>query len=367
MNASRLSKRLPAKLAALLHSRTAFTSILLLLLAALVVSLVLAVKMGSTDISAGDIFGVVLYQLFGIGDPQLYAKGVITDIVWFIRLPRLLLAVAVGMGLAVCGVVMQAIVKNPLADPYILGVSSGASMGATLAILLGVGTFFGGNFVGVMGFAGAFGVSLLVLLLSGIGGRSNSVRLLLAGMALSSVCSAVSSFVTYFAHDRDGMMSVTFWLMGGLGGANWQELAFLLPFILLCSLFFWSQSRTLNLMLLGDEVSATLGTDLHRYRIVYLLISSAMIGFVVYAAGMIGFVGLVIPHIVRMLFGTDHRRLIPVSALLGAILLIWSDVLCRVIIPRSELPIGILTSLIGAPCFVYLMARRSYGFGNSGS
>ena len=139
------------------------------------------------------------------------------------------------------------------------------------------------------------------------------------------------------------------------------------PFVLLCTLFFWSQSRTLNLMLLGDEVSVTLGADLHRWRLLYLLLASALIGFVVYAAGMIGFVGLIIPHAARMVFGSDHRRLIPASALLGALLLVWADVLCRTIIPRSELPIGILTSLLGAPCFVYLMARKTYGFGGGGA
>lgn len=340
---------------------------MVLLLAVLLVSILLAVQTGSTQISWGDILNVVKFRLFGAGDPEVYGKGAVPDIVWYIRLPRLMLAVAVGAALAVCGVIMQAIVKNPLADPYVLGISSGASLGATVAILLGVGSFLGSNFVGILGFAGAFGVSLLVILLSNVGGRSNSVRLLLAGMALSSVCSAASSFVVYFASDREGMMSVTYWLMGSLAGAEWGQIAFLLPFVLLCTLFFWSQSRTLNLMLLGDEVSVTLGADLHRWRLLYLLLASALIGFVVYAAGMIGFVGLIIPHAARMVFGSDHRRLIPASALLGALLLVWADVLCRTIIPRSELPIGILTSLLGAPCFVYLMARKTYGFGGGGA
>ncbi len=344
-----------------------FAGVVVLLLAALLVSILLAVQTGSTRISWGDILNVVKFRLFGAGDPEVYGKGAVPDIVWYIRLPRLMLAVAVGAALAVCGVIMQAIVKNPLADPYVLGISSGASLGATVAILLGVGSFLGSNFVGILGFAGAFGVSLLVILLSNVGGRSNSVRLLLAGMALSSVCSAASSFVVYFASDREGMMSVTYWLMGSLAGAEWGQIAFLLPFVLLCTLFFWSQSRTLNLMLLGDEVSVTLGADLHRWRLLYLLLASALIGFVVYAAGMIGFVGLIIPHAARMVFGSDHRRLIPASALLGALLLVWADVLCRTIIPRSELPIGILTSLLGAPCFVYLMARKTYGFGGGGA
>ena len=344
-----------------------FAGVMVLLLAALLVSILLAVQTGSTQISWGDILNVVKFRLFGAGDPEVYGKGAVPDIVWYIRLPRLMLAVAVGAALAVCGVIMQAIVKNPLADPYVLGISSGASLGATVAILLGVGSFLGSNFVGILGFAGAFGVSLLVILLSNVGGRSNSVRLLLAGLALSSVCSAASSFVVYFASDREGMMSVTYWLMGSLAGAEWGQIAFLLPFVLLCTLFFWSQSRTLNLMLLGDEVSVTLGADLHRWRLLYLLLASALIGFVVYAAGMIGFVGLIIPHAARMVFGSDHRRLIPASALLGALLLVWADVLCRTIIPRSELPIGILTSLLGAPCFVYLMARKTYGFGGGGA
>jgi iron complex transport system permease protein len=351
------------KISGALARRSVFALVLIALIAALLLSIVLAVCVGSTDISARDILGVAGYKLFGIGDEALYGSGPTADIIWFIRLPRLMLACAVGMGLAVCGCVMQAIVKNPLADPYVLGISSGASMGATLAILAGVGRAFGSGFVGVMGFIGAFGISLAVILLSNIGGRSNSVKLLLAGMALSSVCSAVSSFVTYFYGNKDGMMTVTYWLMGSLAGANWENLSFLLPFVGACTLFFCSQSRTLDLMLLGDETAVTLGTDLHRSRIVYLLVSSAMIGFIVYASGIIGFVGLVIPHVVRMTFGVQHKRLVPLSALLGAILLIWSDVLCRVVVPRSELPIGILTSLIGAPCFVYLMARRKYGFG----
>lgn len=340
-----------------------YVTLILFLGVALVISVLLAVTIGSTSIPFSDVYQAILYQLFGIGNSEVYGIGPLHDIVIYIRLPRLILAVAVGMGLAVCGVVMQAIVKNPLADPYVLGVSSGASLGATLAILLGVGSFLGSNFVGIMGCAGAFAISLLVLLISNIGSRSNSVKLLLAGMALSSVCSAFSSFIVYFANDKEGMMSVTYWLMGSLAGAKWENIAVIFPLILLCIFFFITQYRILNLMLLGDEVSITLGTDLHHYRNLYLLVASLMIGFIVYASGMIGFVGLIVPHVVRFLVGTDHKKLIPVSALSGAILPVWADVLCRVVIPKNELPIGILISMIGAPCFIYLMARRSYGFG----
>lgn len=277
-----------------------------------------------------------------------------------------MLAAGIGMGLSVCGVVMQAVVKNPLADPYVLGISSGASLGATMAIMLGVGVAFGARFVGVMAFLGAFAVSVLVVTLANVGGRANSVKLLLAGMAASSMCSAFSNLIVYTANDREGMQTVTYWMMGSLAGASWEMDAMVLAVVLCGGLFFWTQYRNLNLMLLGDESAITLGTDLHRWRQLYLLVSAAMVGFAVYSAGMIGFVGLVVPHAVRMLFGTDHKKLIPLCALSGEVFLVWADVACRVIIPGTELPIGILTSMIGAPCFIYLMARKKYGFGGGG-
>lgn len=349
----------------LLHGRPAAVISMVVLLGVLVLSLLAAVTFGSVEIPIGDVYRLLLQKLYHLiflhdgawGDGSLFRT------VWYIRLPRLILAIAIGMGLAVCGVVMQAIVKNPLADPYVLGISSGASLGATLAILLGVGAVFGQNFVGVMAFLGAFLVSLAVVGLANIGGRANSVKLLLAGTALSSVCSAFSSFVVYFAHDREGMQTVTYWMMGALGGATWELDGVVLLVVLVGTIFFMTQYRTLNLMLLGDEAAVTLGTDLHRWRQLYLLVSAAMVGFAVYAAGMIGFVGLVIPHVIRMLYGTNHKRLLPLSALTGSIFLLWADVACRTMIPGQELPIGILTSMIGAPCFIYLMARKRYGFG----
>ena len=254
---------------------------------------------------------------------------------------------------------------NPLADPYILGVSSGASLGATLAVVLGIGSSFGSNSLGIMGFIGAFGVSILVLIISNIGGRSNSIKLLLAGMALSSVCSSFSSFLVYISDDSQKLKTITFWLMGSLAGAKWNEIVIIMPIIILGVIFFMTQYRTLNLMLLGDEVSITLGTDLHKFRIIYLVITSLMIGLLVYVSGMIGFVGLIIPHIVRMIFGTDHKKIIPISALLGAIILIWADVLSRALIKGTEIPIGIVISIIGSPLFVWLMIKKNYGFGGS--
>lgn len=275
-----------------------------------------------------------------------------------------MLAIGIGIALSVSGSVMQAIVKNPLADPYVLGVSSGASLGATLAILLGVGSFLGSGYVGLVAFAGAFLVSLAVVALANVGGRANSVKLILSGTALSAICGAVSNFVLYVINSSSGAVeAVIRWTLGSLAAAKWETNILMLLVAIAGTLFFWTQHRTLNLMLLGDESAITLGTDLHRWRIVYLLIASLMIGFAVYTAGIIGFVGLIVPHAVRILFGTDHKKLIPISALLGALFLLWADVLCRVLLPRKELPIGILTAMVGAPVFIYLMARKRYGFG----
>ncbi len=341
---------------------------IVVLAAALILSLLGAVTIGSVDLEVGEVYRVILYKLFGIGDPAVYGSGSMSDIVWFVRLPRLVLAIAIGCSLSIAGVVMQAIVKNPLADPYVLGISSGASLGATLAILLGVGAALGNGYIGIMAFLGAFGVSMGVIFLANIGGRANSVKLILAGTALSSICSAVSNFVLFVKNNSSGAVNAAVrWTMGSLAAAEWETNGMLLVISALGVLFFWSQYRTLNLMLLGDESAITLGTDLHRWRILYLIVASLMVGFAVYAAGVIGFVGLVIPHVVRMLFGTDHKKLIPLSALLGALFLLWADVLCRTLIDRAELPIGVLTSMIGAPVFIYLMARKKYGFGGKES
>ncbi len=341
---------------------------IVILLIALPLSLMAAVTFGTMDLPIKSVYQVIRYELAHIflrrSFPEEWAPGVaIHDVVWLIRLPRLVLAAAVGTGLSVSGVIMQAIVKNPLADPYILGVSSGASLGATVAVLLGVGVSFGSNYVGLMSFLGAFTVSMAVIGLANVGGRATSVKLLLAGSAMSALCGAFSNFVVYIADADHATTQVVRWTMGSLAAADWSNNAVILVVVLLGTVFFLTQHRTLNLMLLGDESAITLGTDLHRWRILYLVISSLMVGFAVYNAGVIGFVGLVIPHGVRLLFGTDHKKLLPISALAGAIFLIWADVLCRTILPGNEMPIGILTSILGAPVFIYLMARKRYGFG----
>lgn len=352
----------------LLKGQPAYVVAIVVLLIVLPLSILVAVTFGTMKLPVGDVYTVIRYELGSIlfrqPIPADWAPGTpLHDVVWLIRLPRLILAAAVGASLAVSGVVMQAIVKNPLADPYVLGISSGASLGATLAVLFGLGVSFGTKYVGVMAFIGALIISFAVIALANVGGRATAVKLLLAGSALSAVCGAFSSFAIYIHDDSHAPSQIVRWTMGGLGAANWNDNGVMAVVTLLGVGFFLTQSRTLNLMLLGDDSAITLGTDLHCWRIAYLVATSLMIGFSVYNAGTIGFVGLVVPHVVRLLFGTDHRKMVPISALGGAVFLIWADVACRTIIPGNEMPIGILTSLLGAPVFIYLMARRRYGFG----
>lgn len=339
----------------------------ILLCIGLVLSIVVAVSIGSTPIPIQSVYSVIFYNLFHWEAYSAFASGPIHDVVWLIRLPRIILAIAVGGGLSICGIVMQAVVRNPLADPYILGISSGASLGATLAILLGVGITFGSGYVGIVAFIGAFIAALCVMAIANMGSRANSVKLLLSGLAISSVFSAFSSFIIFYANDKEGIQNITFWLMGSLAGAKWSVMPVVYLVTLSGTLYFLSQYRTLNLMLLGDETSITLGMDLHKARHFYMLIVALMIGFVVFTSGMIGFIGLIIPHFMRILLGTDHKKIIPISFLAGGIFMIWADVLSRILIPHTELPIGILVSMIGAPCFIYLLVNKTYGFGGKDS
>ncbi|MDE7221290.1 MAG: iron ABC transporter permease [Oscillospiraceae bacterium] len=352
----------------LFRGRPLYLITVLALLIVLPLSILAAVTFGTMRLPMGEVYQVIRFELgrifLRLPIPEEWAPGTpIHDVVWLIRLPRLVLAAAVGVSLSISGVIMQAIVKNPLADPYILGISSGASLGATVAVMLGVGLTLGSNYVGIMAFLGAFCVSMAVIALANVGGRATSVKLLLAGSALSAVCGAFSSFIIYIAHDDHSTGKIVNWTMGSLAAADWENNAAILAVALAGTLFFLTQYRTLNLMLLGDDSAITLGTDLHRRRVAYLVVSSLMVGFAVYNAGVIGFVGLVVPHGARMLFGTDHKKLIPISALAGAVFLVWADVLCRTILPGNEMPVGILTSILGAPVFIYLMARKKYGFG----
>ncbi len=336
-----------------------FIGVFLLLLVIVIVSVLVAVTIGSTSIKVKDVYSVIIYEMFKMDSLLEYSKGAIHDVIWLIRLPRLVLAVVVGAGLAVCGSVMQAVVKNPMASPYTLGVSSGALLGATVAILIKTGLNFGNNAVGIFAFLGALMATFLVMIIANTGTKATTTKLLLAGLAVSSVFSAFSSFIIFFTNDKEGIKTITYWLMGSLAGAKWESIWIIYIVVILGSIFFVTQYRTLNLMLLGDDVSITLGTNLHRTRQIYMAVTAMMIGFVVFSAGIIGFVGLIIPHIVRLFFGSNHKKVLPICFMFGAIFLVWADVVSRIIIPYTELPIGILVSMIGAPTFVYLMVKKA--------
>lgn len=329
----------------------------------LLFSIAFGIRVGSVNLPINDILAVFSYKLF---NNPLMVKNSVVDIVWLLRFPRVLLAISVGTGLAVSGNVMQAIVKNPLADPYILGVSSGAMLGATLAIMLGVGISFGPNFIGITAFIGALCISYLVMLIANKKGNTSSVRLLLSGMALNSLCSSFSNFIIFISNNKQGIQTITFWLMGSLAGSKWSQVSIILPLMIVLTIYFYSQHRVLNIMLLGDETAKTLGTDLNKERKRFLILSSIMVAFSVYSSGMIGFVGLIIPHLVRLFTGSDHRKTLPLSALLGSLFLLWSDIFCRIIIPNAELPIGILISIIGAPTFLFLLTRNEQSFKERG-
>ena len=324
-----------------------------------------SVFIGAVDIPFETVVRILGYKMFGIGDVSDIPTYMVS-IVWRLYAPRALLGLIVGVGLAMVGVVMQAMVQNPLADPYILGISSGASLGATFAILMGAtvlaGTMFQDFGVEAFAFLGAIGSSAFVFILSSIGGKMTTTKLILSGVIISSLCGAVSNIIVYLEPDAEGMRSLTFWLMGSLSTVDYESVKICGIAVLIGLVFFCTQMRNLNAMMLGDSTATTLGVDLSKLRMVYIILTSVVIAFIVCKCGIIGFVGLIIPHIARGLVGTNHWKLFPICILLGAIFIMLADIVARTLAP-SEIPIGIITSLCGAPVFAYIMLKKSYGFG----
>jgi iron complex transport system permease protein len=344
-----------------------FVMLIVFLIVFIVFSIGCSVAIGQVNISLGDTFRILLYKSSGmrLGSLDGISQASFADIIWHIRMPRALMSMLIGAGLSLCGVVIQASVQNPLADPYILGISSGGALGATFAIMLGfsIPGILGQMGVAVWAFAGAFGAALLVLAIANVKGKVTSVKLVLAGMVINALCNSFSNFIVYLANNSEGIKTVTFWTMGSIASATWDKLPLVAVSICTASLFFLTQSRILNTMLLGSEAAVTLGISLNRYLRIFMLVSAFVTGIVVASCGTIGFVGLIIPHIVRGVMGSDHKRLVPVSILFGSLFLIWADILARTLIPQSELPIGIITSMIGAPMFMYMLMKKGYGFG----
>jgi iron complex transport system permease protein len=316
----------------------------------------IAVGTGAVAISPVTVARIIGHQLSGAGTVTWTPPQ--EAIVWQVRLPRVLLGMLVGAGLAVCGVALQAMVRNVLADPYLLGINSGASSGAAAAILFGAGAAFGSHALPTSAFLGALAASLLVFLIARGGGRVTSVRLLLAGVAVGYALYATTSFLIFASGSAEGARSVMFWLLGSLGLARWDTLLAVAALVIGGTVAYLTVvGRQLDALAVGDETAHTLGVSPDRFRVRLLVIVSLCVGVLVSASGSIGFVGLVVPHLARRLVGAPHVRVVPVAALLGAILLLGADVIARVLLAPQEIPIGIITALLGAP-FLLVLIRR---------
>lgn len=317
----------------------------------LALSVAVAITIGPADIGVGEVGSVVAAHLGG-GASEL--SPIRDGIVWDLRLPRTLLAAVCGAGLALCGAVMQSLLRNPLADPFVLGVSSGASTGAVAVVVLGVG----GGLLSVTGgaFLGAVVSFALVLLLSHTLGGSTD-RVVLAGVAAMQLFSALTSFVVMTAADAETTRGVLFWLLGSLAGAGWNDVWVCLAVLAVALLICGGHARTLDAFAFGEEAAASLGVAVARTRLVLLCVTALLTAALVSAAGAIGFVGLVLPHAARALAGPGHARLLPVTALAGAVFLVWADTLARTVLDPQEVPVGVVTSLIGVPAFVLVLYR----------
>ena len=330
---------------------------LVVLTAGFLATVVAGVGSGAIGIAPDDVARIIGHHLVG-WPGEITWEAPDDAIVWQVRFPRVLLGALVGAGLAVCGVALQAMVRNVLADPYLLGVNSGASSGAAAAILFGFGAGFGEHALPSSAFFGALAASFLVFFLARSGGRVTSLRLLLAGVAVGYALYAATSFLIFASGSAEGARSVMFWLLGSLGLAQWDApLAVVAVVIVTTTILLTIWGRRLDSLAIGDETAHTLGVSPERFRMVLLIVVALCVGVLVSASGSIGFVGLVVPHLARRLVGATHVRVVPVAALLGAILLIWADVVSRVLLQPQEIPIGIITSLLGAP-FLLVLIRR---------
>lgn len=328
---------------------------------ALAASVLLAIGLGSAVVPPGDTLRYLWAAMSGgtIGADEVTRY----QIIWQIRAPRVLLAVIVGAGLAAIGAAIQALVRNALADPYILGISSGASVGAVTVSLFGALAGLGIYAVSVGAFLGAMAATALVFVIAYGRVGVTPLRLVLTGVALSFGFQAVMSVMIYFAPTSEATGTVLFWTMGSFGAATWGSLPVAAAFVLIGIIILRGRSRTLDVLSLGDETAASLGIDAGRARKSLFLITALMTGAVVAVSGTIGFVGLVIPHITRMITGATHARLLIIAPFLGAILMVWVDLLARTLVAPRELPLGVLTAIIGVPVFIVLMRRRGYVFG----
>jgi len=337
--------------------RTGAWAVLLGLLALVLVSSVLSANIGSTAVPPGQVVRAVWGHL---GGPLTVSPA--TDvIVWRLRLPRIALALLVGASLAMAGVLMQSLFHNPMADPYIVGVSAGAALGAVVAVSLGLHVaLLGLNACALLAFASGLAVTFLVYGLSRRGGRVPVGTLLLTGIAVGGLMQAVTAFLL-LQREHSEMREVIIWLMGSLANRDWRHVLALLPYTLLGMTIALAWRRDLNILALGDETAHHLGVHLERTKFLLLTTASLLAAAAVAVSGVIAFVGLIVPHLMRLVVGPNHRALLPACLLCGGLLLVWADVLARTLMAGGELPIGIVTSVLGCPFFLYLLHRRGQG------
>lgn len=322
----------------------------------LFISIVGGIIFGSADLTVETVFDVIHAKLFGVPNPSLSSAAV--SIVWELRLPRALLAIAAGGGLAVAGTAMQSVTQNALADPYILGVSSGASAAVALGFVLG-GPLLSSVGTSTFAFLGATLAMLLVYAVGLIGSSGSNSRLVLAGMAISVILTAATQFFISVAPNTYTVRNITSWTMGSLAGARWSNLT--LPFFgsILGSAFFILTGRNYNLLSQGDDTATSLGVNVKSVKKHTLLAVSFITGVIVAAGGVIGFVGFIIPHIVRSVIGANHQKVFPLAFITGSLFLVWMDVLSRTLFSPKELPVGIFTAFCGGPFFIWLLYKRN--------
>lgn len=327
----------------------------------LVVSVVAGVALGPVSVPFGVTVDLLRAAITGGTIPADLAGQY--HIVWDIRLPRVLLAAVVGAGLSTVGVAIQAMVRNALADPYVLGISSGASVGATAVATLGVLSGFGVYALSTGAFLTGLGATALVYLTARTSRGLTPLRLVLTGTALAYGFSAVAMLLVFQAPRGEAARAAMFWLLGSLGGADWRSLPVATSVTVLGIVHLLTKARLLNALAMGDETATTLGVEVNRFRTRLFVVTAAITGVLVAVSGAVGFVGLMLPHLTRMVVGADHRRVLPLAPLAGASFLVWVDVAARVLAAPEELPLGVITAAIGVPCFIFLMRRKSYVFG----
>jgi iron complex transport system permease protein len=327
---------------------------LLLLGSALGVSLVISTGLGFIAVGWGDVLRILASRFPGGEEMISGMDPLFPTVVMEVRLPRIITAAIVGGGLAVSGVIFQGILLNPLAEPYTLGVSAGAALGAALALILGL-DFLGAYSITLTAFTGAVLTLLFVLYLASSAGGVSSGSLILSGIIVAAILSAGISFLKFWADEQVAV--IIFWLMGSFASRTWLDAGATLIFVGLGSGVGMIYARDLNLMALGERTAASMGVNIRRVPLVLLTAASLLAAACVAVAGIIGFVGLLVPHMVRLMTGPDTRKLLPLSLLAGALLLLWADTLTRAILP-VEIPIGVLTALIGGPVFCYIFRKR---------